>query len=282
MAAGDPITDLSDLLTLMTDGSSAQILHCFKDNRVGAAAAVAGIAGRFTDLFTFNGAPAGGITPTTTGSAPDNTVDGSMFQVSPSGGKKQWLVGVAAQFNAAGTLLIYDRLQQDGGLNGTTTTLQVTTGTPTRYTSTAAAGNLMFVGISTQIGATSTTIQLEYTDQGGTTTVLSPATAIGNTGLREAQRLIPIPYAAGDTGARIITGADLLATTGTAGDFYVMLARPLCTVPLPGIAQVGAANFVSFPPGLIEIKAGACISSIFISQSTTVPSGTYTIALVDK
>lgn len=277
------ITDLSDLVNLFTGGGSAnpQVIPFFKDSRVDSAAAQATVAGRYTSLWRYEGSHAGAPVPTTV-AAPDNTTDGGLKQTDPGGGRQLWLVGANASCAVLGTLILYDRLLHIGGLSGTSTSAQTVGGTLGRYTGAESAGNQIWVEINTAIGATGTTITASYTDQDGNTGSTSVAANIGSTGLNEAQRIIPLPLAQGDTGVEAVASVTLTATTGTAGNFGVVVARPLAFIEI-GVAGAGAIrSFLTDRPGPVEIKTDACLALAWLANGTTAPRLMGQISLVEK
>lgn len=266
------LTNLSDILNRSTGGNSGtpETIFFYKDSRVDAAAAVATIAGRLTSLWQYEGYPAGGAAPGAV-AVPVNTTDGALKQTDPGGGREKWLLGITGSASVAGTLILYDRLLHISGLNATTITAQTVGGTLTRYTGTESVGNQIWVEVYTQIGATSTTITASYTDQDGNTGQTTTATAFGNTGLREAQRIIPLPLASGDTGVRAVASVTVLATTGTAGDFGVSIVRPLAVIPL-GVPGVGSIrDFIAGIPSIPEVLTDACLAFAWLPNSTTAP-----------
>ena len=262
------LTDLSDIVNRATGGNSGtpQNKFWFKDGRVDAAAASAPIAGRWVSLWMYEGVPAGGPTPTTV-RAPDNTTDGSLKQASPGGGRQQWILGSFGATSQAGTLLIYDRLLDIGGLSGTTTTAQTVGGSITRNT--GGEGNQIWVEINTIIGTTATTITASYTNQAGTSGRTTIATAFGGTGLREAQRMIPLPLQQGDTGVQSVQSVTVLASTTTAGNFGVVILQPLGLQPLVGAGIGCMVDYVSGRPGPIENPSGSCIAAAVLCNTTT-------------
>lgn len=269
------IASLSDLVNRATGGNSGtpQAKTFWKDSRVGAAAAVSPVAGRMSSLWEYNGTPSHGIPPTTV-AIPDNTTDGGLKQTDPGGGRQLWLTGGSVTASTQGGLMIYDRLLHIGSLDGTNVGAQTVGGSLTRYTGTLAAGNEIWVEIYAQIGATSRTITASYTDQGGAggTTV---ATAIGNTGLREAQRIIRLPLAAGDSGVRGVTSVTLSATTGTAGNFGVSIVRPLLWIPITSLGTPSLRESVAGLAGLagpLEVLTDACLAMAWLANGTAVPS----------
>lgn len=265
------ITDLSDLVNRLTGGNSGTPEHLsfFKDSRVGGAAAVATVAGRWTDLWTYEGQPSHGVVPDATGVALDNTTQGGLKQVDPGGGRQKWMVSISLATNTPGVLVVYDRLAHDGTFSGTTTTSQAVSFTPpSRYND--GVGNEIWVIVDTQIGVTGTTFTCAYNDQAGGSST-TQACNIGATNLREVGRIMRPALAAGDTGVQNITDIDLLATTGTAGAISVALVHPLAYVPVSATGFGLTQDFITGTPGPIEIKIDACLGLAWIAGSTTPP-----------
>lgn len=260
------IADLSDLVNRMTGGASGtpENLWLQKQPRRAGAAPATPIAGRWISLWMYDGQPAAGAAPGAV-AVPTNATNGSLKQADPGGGREKWLVGLGLAGLAPGTVMLYDRLLHISGLNGTTTTAQAVGGTLTRYTN--GVGNMIAIEIYTQIGATGTTVTAEYTDQGGTASQVTPTIVIGNTGFREAERMLWFPLASGDSGVQAVANVDLLATTGTAGDFGVTVAHPLGYAE---IAATGMGPWRSFidGQGIVEIETGACLALAFLANGT--------------
>lgn len=267
------IADLSDLVNRLTGGNSGTPEHIFftKDARVAGAVAAAAIVGRWISLWEYEGSPSHGAVPTT-GAIPVNTTAGGLQQTDPGGGRQKWCTGMVVAPSQPGTLTMLDRLFHIGSLSGTTLTAQTVQGDPaspalTRYTD--GVGVKAYVEIYTQIGATPTTLTMAYYNQAGASKT-SPAVAIGATGLREANRIIPIPLAAGDTGIQSVTSVTLAGSTGTAGNFGVVIARPLVTVCCLG-NQAGVRDLIAGLPSIVEIKTDACLWMMWVSTIVAAP-----------
>lgn len=275
------ITDLSDLVNRLTGGNSGtpEIIMGFKVGRVDAAAAAAPVAGRAISLWMYEGQPSGAAAPGAVAS-PTNATTGGLMQTDPGGGRTKWLTGFYVCANTTGTVILYDRLLHISGLSGTVVspTAQTVGGTLTRYTD--GIGNQIWVEIYTQIGASSTTITASYTDQGSNSGQTTTATAIGNTGLRDAQRIIPLPLASGDYGVQAVASVTLAATTSTAGDFGVTVAHPLVHANLD-VAGAGMWVDLLRGAGPVEIKTDACLSLAFMANTTTVPFFWYQAVFVE-
>lgn len=271
------IPDINTLINIMTGGAGqSQQPWIYIDPRVDSAAAVATVSGRYTSLWQYNKNPGGFGTAPTTVSIPTNTTNGGFFQADPPGGEQSWLVGLCGTSSSIGNFYIYDRLAQNGNLDGTVTSAQTFSMTPTRYTSTASAGNQIFVEIYTQIGASATTVTVSYTNQAGTSGRTTKSTAIGNTGLREAQRIIPLALQDSDLGVSSIQSLTLNATTGTAGAFGVTIGRIL---GMSAVAVAGAGfvtDFITSLPSMPQVQTGACLTGMWLAGSVTPPNLTIT------
>lgn len=266
------LTNLSDIINRSTGGASGspETIFFFKDARVGAAAATATVAGRITSLWQYEGQPAGGPAPGAA-AVPTAASNGGMRQTNPGGGRQKWLLGMTGAASQAGTIILYDRLLHNGNLSGTVTTAQTVGGTLSRYTDAASVGNQIWLEIYTLIGTTSTTVTASYTNQDGTSGRTTIATPIGNTGLREAQRIIPLPLASGDTGVRAVASVTLAATTGTAGAFGVSIVRPIAVVPLGLLGAGSVRDFIAGLPSIPEIQTDACLGMAWLANGTTAP-----------
>lgn len=269
------VADLSDLVFRLTGGTGGEPEHefVFKHDRVAAAAAVAPVAGRLKSLWLHDGIPGPGAAPGTTWTQPTRTTAGAMQITNPGGGLQKWLAAFGGVLTQPGTLLLLDRLSTVSGFDGTNTAAQTGTGTSdvTRYTGTEASGNMLFVEVYTQIGATSTTATCSYTDQDGNSGQTTPAFPIGNAGFRDVGQLIPVPLAAGDTGVRAVANIDLLATTGTAGNFGLTIARPLAVLVNHSAGLGAYKNMLASFPSAVEIKTDACLMLAYVPGNTTAP-----------
>jgi hypothetical protein len=275
------ISDLSDLINRLTGGNNGNphAPMVWIDSRIGSAAATATVAGRWTSLWRYNTNGGGaGATPGAVEAPTKATVGAFPFR-DASGGRTRKLAGFSAAGAQSGTLLLYDRLLHIGGLSGTVTTAQTVGGTLTRNT--GGVGNEIWVEIYGQIGTTGTTITASYTNQAGSSGATTPAAAIGGTGLREAERIIPLALADGDTGVRAVASTTLAATTGTAGSFGITIARPIAQIFVPAGGYGMAADLVSDFPSLPELENGSCLNFAWFSVSTTAPQNMVQLSMVE-
>lgn len=277
------LTDLSDLINRSTGGNSGTPQNVFwhKTNRVAGTVATTPVAGRMESLWRYDGQPAGGAAPTT-GAIPDNTTVGALPFTSPGGSRQSWMTQAWCTGLNAGTLILYDRLFHIGGLSGTTITAQSVQGSPASPAltrNTGGVGNMVFAEIYTAIGATARTITMDYTDDAGNSGSTSVATGIGGTGFNAVNRAILLPLASGDNGVRAVNTVTLSATTGTAGNFGIVIAKPIAYLGVGFPGCPAWRDFVSGLPGIPEIESGACLSLLWVPNTAAVPEmfGGYSI-----
>lgn len=160
---------------------------------------------------------------------------------------------------------LYDRLWANSALSGTVTTAQaITQPALTRYTS--GEGVEIWLEWYTATGATSVTATVAYTNQANaakTTTVTVPVSPV-------AGQMLPVPLAAGDTGARSVQSVTLSATTGTAGNFGVTLLKTLVELGIPN-ANTGEDRG-PFDLGLPQVSDDACLALLCLLPGTVVPT----------
>lgn len=280
------ITDISDLINLSTGGSSGapENLWWFKSARVSGAAAANNIAGRMTSLWQYEGSYGAGSAPTT-GAIPTNATAGAIPFTSPAVSKQKWLTQYGGTANVSGTLILYDRLFHIGNLSGTVTTAQTVQGavpSPALTRNTGGVGNMVFYEIYTQVGTTATTLTISYTDNDGNTGQTSPAVTFGGTNFREVQAIRRIPLLAGDKGVRAVASATVLATTGTAGAFGITIAKPIAYLPLNSTGILGFRDYATGLPGIPEIDSAACLSLMWVANTTTPPEPFGCTSFVEK
>lgn len=171
-----------------------------------------------------------------------------------------------------GLIVLIDRLTHSGGLNATITTAQ-TTNLPTaalpRYTN----GEGVMVGLVCwgTIGSTATTVTVSYTNQDGTPGQTTPAATFGASGNNAPTRLIALPLANGDRGVRSVESVTVAGSTGTAGNFGVVLFRPLSAIFLPMVEPYALSSQITGWVGGMPNINDACLSAIghFTGSSST-------------
>jgi hypothetical protein len=264
--------DLSEYINRATGGNSGtpESLWHWIDGRIQGAAATTPVAGRFTSLWRYNKSNgANGAIPGAV-AAPTRATLGALGQSNPGGGRQRWLSGIEGFCNTSAAFCLYDRLLHIGGLSGIVTTAQTVGGALTRHNSNATCiGNQIAAEIYAQIGATATTITASYTNQAGVAGRITQAVVFGGTGAREAERMIILPLADGDTGVQAVASVTVAATTGTAGNFGVTVIRPLAensiAVGLPAVR-----SFIAELPPMPEALPDACLAWMAFQGAATV------------
>ena len=279
------IADLSELINLQTGGNNGNPENIFyhKVPRVAGAAATNPIGGRGCSFWTYDGMPAGGAVPTT-GSIPDRTTQGAIPFTPATGGRDKHSIGASITSLSAGVYLLYDRLFHIGGLSGTSTAAQTVQGSPASPAltrNTGGAGNIAFYEIYTQIGATTTTLTMTYTNQAGAGSRTSTI-SIGGTNFREVTRMQRIPLAAGDSGIQSVQQIQLSLSTGTVGNFGITIAQPLAWIPINSTGTMGWRDYTTGLPGIPVINPDACLALMFVAGTTTPPEIYGTLATVEK
>jgi hypothetical protein len=227
-----------------------------------------------TSAWLDAGYPAAGSTPGAA-SIPTNATVGSIGQFNKAGTEQRaWLRRLDVAANASqGTvgnsmIMLVDRLAHMGGLDGTNTSAQtVGLGSLTRYTS--GVGVWAAIQIYTSIGATLTTATISYTNTVPTAGQVSPAIAIGGTGLAVGRRIMPVSIVAGDLGVTAVSTLTLAATTGTVGSFGVSLYKTLGMWPttnalVQALSGQPVPNFGHVP----VIQDNSCLELLFVSASS--------------
>ncbi len=185
-----------------------------------------------------------------------------------AGGTVPYLGRMSLVMATAGAAIIYDLAWAASGFSGNVNTAQNVAsfaGLPTRFT--GGAGLELWVGCSSAIGATPHNITTSYTNQAGT----SGRTSVSTAGIvsMPANRMFQLPLQAGDTGVQSLQSLTLSAASGTAGNLWALLMKPVAMLSCP-VPNVGVtADFADL--GLPLIDDESCL--LFLHQATTTSSG---------
>lgn len=275
------ITDLSAIINRLTGGNSGTPQHpfFFFDSRVQAAAAAPTVYGQFTSLWRYNKSNGANAAVPTTVAAPTRSTLGALGQANPSGGRQLWCLGFEGAITQGCVIQMYDRLLHIGGLDATSTSAQTVGGTLTRNT--GGVGNEIWLEVYTQIGATGTTATVSYTNQAGTASRTTQAAVIGGTGYREESRIIKMALQDGDTGVQSVQSVTLAASTTTAGNFGVTVAKPIGMGMCETAGGAFFRDFVSGLPSIPEIDTDACISFALLPSQITAPRGMVALHMIE-
>lgn len=224
--------------------------------------------------------PLGVPSAPSTAVAPDNT---STLAVVPSpSAADQWLaaceigIGNANRRLVAGALLC-DVLSVQGGLSGTVAspTAQSTnlpTAALTRYTD--GDGVMIGLVIYADVGSTTTTVAVSYTDgvNGAGRTTLD--IAIGSSAARTQGVLLICPPQAGDRNPVSVESVTLANTTGTTGNFGVVLFKPIAFLDEIGGTNSQREPYKNFIEGASSVspETDGCLVPFFFGSGGTTGS----------
>jgi hypothetical protein len=186
---------------------------------------------RFTTFGVAGNVGAGtrAMTTATTGAVPDDTVAGYPLLNAFGGSATGYLTRVQYANTVTGRMEIWDKLF---GINVpilpvATTTLASQASYSARIPNSNYAGLRLFLEVTTAFtSATAATVTVTYTNQSGTTGRTTGAVTMAN---YTVDRWIELPLQAGDSGIQKIETVVVGGTAGTAGNFNVIVCRPLWT-----------------------------------------------------
>ncbi len=281
------IASFDEIVQILTGSLGAkQTLRNLKQfDRIGAAATPATIANRF--FFTWpmnNNWGGGGVAPGSTQRQCTNATQGAAPFTSPTGGREKFLAAWEANSVQGGDYAPYDRLCDISGFSGTQTGAQSVTLAPTDGADTVeeALENEICIDIYTLIGATASTITVDYLDANGVAGT-TPAAVIGGTGFREAQRRIFLPFEANKRGVTAVTGRNLAGTTGTAGDYGISIVKKVAPAAMVLLGGLGAkVNMLTHFPSLVKMRNNACVEFVFRAGATAFGENEYGLSYLEK
>jgi hypothetical protein len=124
-------------------------------------------------------------------------------------------------------------------------------------------------------GAASGTLTVNYLDQGGAAGagVISAVVSAPVVG-----QMQPVPLAVGDTGVSGIVSAANSATW-TSGTFGITVLKRLVEIPVNVIGVCGSLDWAQC---LAKIPADACLQLLWMAETTTAPTLTGSLAVIDK
>lgn len=262
------ITSMDGLLTAL---SASQVFNFYK------ASATTKGAGYYHSLWRIAGNPGAASTPSTgSGNAPTNATLGAITFTNADSGNKLYLGRFSFTSGTIGYFTLYDRLVETSGIVGNTTSPQTVNSTAlTRHTT--GDGVRLWLEWYTSTGTGTPTATVSYTNQDGTAsrTTTSPAWVSS----MSVGQMLPVPLAVGDSGIRSVQSVTLSAATGSAGDFGIVLAKPLIDIPVPVIY---AGQYLdAFACGLPEIPNNACLAFMLLASASTMNPITGQVNIVE-
>lgn len=233
---------------------------------VAKAAGTGKAAGTWHSLWTIAGLPgAGAAAGSANGALVLDSTAGAFGFTNPTAPALSYLATLQLSSPVQCAVMVYDRLWHNSALSGTVATAQtITQPAITRITN--FAGVMPFVEIYAATGATQVNITLAYTNQSGTAG-RSAVTAFLASPV--AGQALPLALQSGDYGVQSVQSVTLSATTATAGNFGLTLAKPLAMVPI----QANLATTLGiYDLGMPQIADDAAIAFMALLSSTTTPA----------
>lgn len=234
--------------------------------------------GAITSLWKAAGQPGAGANPPTgDGHIPAKDTAGAIPFTNPAVGKQLFLARFFVVGATVGTLVLYDRLWANSGFNGTLATPQ-TIATPPVLTRPDALGDdvELWMEVYANLGATGITATASYTNQAGESGRSATATVPAS---MNAWRMVQFGLQAGDTGVRTVASVTLSATTGTAGDFGLVLLRRVAELGMP-TANIGVDRD-AFALGMPRVFADACLAMMVHASTTNTGNVISAIELIE-
>lgn len=222
-------------------------------------------AGTWHSLLKAAGQPGAAATPASgNGVIPDNSSAGMLRFANPGGGIFTYLARFQAFGGTVGTVILYDRLWHNSGLSGTSVAAQAFT-QPALTRPDALGEDVELWGeVYTAMGATGSVFTATYVDQdgnaGNSAVYTMPANALS------VGQMFPFALAAGDTGVRSVSQVILSISTGTAGDFGLVLLRRIAEVPIV-VAGSGVQRDI-FRLGMPRVYDSAALALMVFCSTT--------------
>lgn len=228
------------------------------------AAASAEGAGTFHSHFKVGGFPVAGVNPPTgVGEIPTSLTAGTFDFSNPEGTNTKYIGRVNMQGSTLGSLVIYDRLWHNSGQVGNIITSQaVNSATPTRYSN--GVGVEIWGEVYAAMGASASTFSVTYTDSTDTSrvgTYAHPANAL------TVGQMFPFNPPIAGSGCKSIQSVILSATTGTAGNFGLVMLRRMVEIPLTAVNIVTVYD--AFSLGMPVVLPNAALCTMVACTGTT-------------
>lgn len=231
-------------------------------------------AGTFFSLWRVGGIPVAGADPTSlTATIQSATTTGAMAFATSTNGKTKHVINAgvtSVTAGSTGSLVVLDRLLAYGNINANINTAQNFTNTQplTRYTS--GTGTVMFLEVTTALGATASNVTVTYTNSNGVAgrTTGAQTMVVSSVANRIPNTFLYLPLQAGDNGVRSVQTIQFSAAM-LAGVANLVIAKPLFTMPL---AMVGVQNNVDLAlafPLLPKIEDNAALQMIYMAPAAS-------------
>lgn len=231
-------------------------------------------AGSYHSLRQVAGQPGAGVTPPTgNGEIPGITTAGGFTYPTPSGSNLNYLAQAIIAGSAQGTLMLYDRLWHNSGLNASVVTAQTWTQSPlSRYAD--GVGVEIWMEIYTATGTIQVNATATYTNSNNVSDRLATSVLIASP---VAGQMIPFNLAAGDNGVRSVQQVILSASTGVAGSFGLVLLKRLTDIPLNATNVAAVMDTFTIGMPTLDNNSHICAALLCSGTATGIIHGTVQI-----
>lgn len=226
--------------------------------------------GVWSSLWTAAGMPAAGAAQgSANGANCDKSTTGAFPLTNAGSGALYLLQAAAASIAYPGTLLLYDRIWSNSTLVGNVATAQTFTqpSLPARVTD-SGLGCRLGLEVYTSWGTSVYTCTVTYRDSGDSSDVTTTVGTVvpGGSGAPAAATFVELPHA-NALGCKYAKQAQWGTSTGTAGNFGLVLYRPLAMIQVaaPGCAVVH--DFADL--GMPGVLNDACLALLWTANTVT-------------
>lgn len=235
-----------------------------------------GLSHPFCSLWRTSGFPvAAALPPSGNGESPTKTTQGAIFFPDPiEGVADTYLSEAKMSGSAVATLILYDRVYHNYGLDSSTTSFQaITSPTISRYV--GEPGVEIFIEVyagglgSSTPGTVSYTNHLGVSGRTGTFTLTSSYS--DNT-------MLHVQLEAGDSGVKSVQGFQMSGTSLTGGTYGITLAKRIVDIPVYSDGTVTRLDFIG--TGMPKIHKDACLAFISARQASSTGNWTGSISLI--
>jgi hypothetical protein len=227
------------------------------------------VANIFQSFWRSQGSPGIGEKPSSlSGAACSRTTIGSAKLSNVSGGKKNYLSMLTFFSGSPSMMMIIDRTLHTDSLVSNTTSSQTINSVTLPSRAGNGVGLEMGIEIFAQTGVTTYNVNVSYTNSsnvsGRTATTVSAISSNAAIG-----RFFPLQLQDDDEGVKSVQSASCSVSSGTAGEFGIVLYRPIHQIYVMTGSSSTYQNM--FETGLIQIHEDSCIS--FVIQPTVTSTG---------
>jgi hypothetical protein len=236
-------------------------------------------AGAFQGGWLATGFPAPGVAaPAYTagsGYTCSRTTTGAFTQYT-NAAVANYLARMTAMGSVRGTLILADRLWSCSGMGFANATYTVTTpgSLPARITD-SGVGCEIWCEQFVAAGAASGTLTVNYLDTGGNAGAGVIPAVVSAPVIGQMQ---PVPLAAGDTGVSQIVSA-VNSATWTSGSWGITILKRIVEIP---ISVIGGSSVLDWSQCLAAIPNDACLQLLWMAETTTAPTVSGTLSVIDK